>query len=92
MIPSDENGNNVLTGQKGYHFTLTELEVWEVRLSENFNKVDYLKKMESIIQQNIEKYGNTKCRHPDTGKEMSYKEKMQYIRTKLPWWYPNDKK
>jgi hypothetical protein len=60
MIPLDEDGNNALTRLKGGKFTITELEVWEVQLSPDFNREGYLKRMDAIITNNIDTYGKFK--------------------------------
>ena len=51
----NEDGNNALTAQKDEDFTITELEVWEVTLSPDFDEQQYLNKMEPIKQLHIKK-------------------------------------
>jgi hypothetical protein len=44
-IPLDVNGHNALTREPDGQFTITELEVWEVKLSHLFNKEEYIKRV-----------------------------------------------
>jgi hypothetical protein len=78
MIPLDEDGMNALTRSKGKDFAITELEVWEVQLSPEFNKEDYLKRMDAIIDRNIETYGKFKQEEDDG---LGNKTKINYIKT-----------
>ena len=47
MIPLDEDGNNSLTKKDGI-FTITQLEVWDVKLSQKFNREQYLQRMQPL--------------------------------------------
>ena len=39
------------------NFSVTEIEVLAVKFSSDFNQSDYLKRMETIIQENCKRYG-----------------------------------
>jgi hypothetical protein len=49
--------------------------VWEVQLSPDFNKEDYLKRMDAIITNNIDTYG--KFKQTFKGKEINYAERIR---------------
>ena len=56
MIPLDEYDNTALTRLDELSFTITELEVWEVKLSPEFNRDQYLQRMQPFKDENINKY------------------------------------
>jgi hypothetical protein len=59
--------------------------VWEVKLSPDFNKEDYLKRMDAIIDRNIETYGKFKQEEDDglgNKTEINYAEKIREYSTR----------
>ena len=56
----DKEGNNALTRVKGDKFTITELEVWQIKFSSLFNREAYLKRMKEARKQNKEIFINYK--------------------------------
>ena len=56
MIPIDEHGYNALTRKKDEEFTITDLEVWQVEFSPEFNKREYLLKLQQIREDNFKKF------------------------------------
>jgi hypothetical protein len=71
MIPIEEDEscttvNNALTRTKE-EFTITDLEVWEFKNSDDFKSDQYLERMKQYIKRNIETYGSN----------MVWKEKVE---------------
>ena len=64
--------------------------MWEVQLSSDFNREDYLKRMEKIIQQNTDTFCKFKQETiidwDGNKRELNYAEEINKIKSKINNW------